>query len=341
MDAFLQFLFVFLPFLFATILAGRLIPYCRRLGMLAPVAGADARRLHAEPTPHGGGLALVLVMVPAMLLAIWAFDMPDATFLYAMTLASIPLALVGWLDDRHHLPEWLRLAVHLACVLVGVWFLPTMFDTVPMWLEKLILVLAWGWFVNLYNFLDGIDGHATTEAVFLAIGLILLGGALAPLAGIIAGACLGFLRVNWHPARIFLGDVGSTFLGFILGGLLLVAAEFDTWTLVWPLFTLTLVFSLDATTTVVRRIFEGHKPWVPHQTFWFQRAVKAGLTQNEVVRAALVLNILLLVISLITLVVGVPWLALPLGIILLAFIAQWIQKHEQMAAGAVGQSKEL
>lgn len=340
METFLQFSFVFMPFLFVTWFAGRLIGWCQRQGMVAPVAHDDVRRAHSVPTPHGGGLALVAGILPPALLAVWLFDLPHSTFLVVLCLASLPLAFVGWLDDRRHQPEWLRLTVHLGCVLVGVWFLPPMFDLFPLWLEKLILVLAWGWFVNLFNFLDGIDGHATTEAVVIAVGLILLGGALAPVAGIIAGACLGFLRVNWQPARIFLGDVGSTFLGFMLGGLLLVSATADTWTLIWPLFTITLVFSLDATATVIRRILQGHKPWVPHQTFWFQRAVKAGLTHSEVVRAALVINLALLVLAILMLLIGLPWLSPLFGVLMLIFVARWIQKHEHMATIATSKTKE-
>jgi UDP-N-acetylmuramyl pentapeptide phosphotransferase/UDP-N-acetylglucosamine-1-phosphate transferase len=190
------------------------------------------------------------------------------------------------------------------------------------------LLLAWGWFVNLYNFMDGADGLATTQAVFLGVGLALLAPAFAPIGLIIAAAAAGFLRVNAPRAKIFLGDVGSTWLGFILGGLLLVAAADNTWQVLWPLATIALVFCADATSTLMRRVAYGYRPWEPHKTFWFHRALALGLSHQGLLAAVFMLNMLLLGLALGGLYAGWPEVSFGAGVLLMAACAWYVRSIE-------------
>ena len=159
----------------------------------------------------------------------------------------------------------------------------------PPALDMAAAALLWVWFVNLYNFMDGIDGLAGSETAAIGIGLALFavvgtGGdpALAAPAAAIAAAAIGFLVWNWAPARIFLGDVGSVPLGYLLGFLLLATAARGYWkfALILPLY-----FLADATITLLRRLARGERVWLPHREHFYQQAVQRGLGHAAVVRA--------------------------------------------------------
>lgn len=319
-------LLVLAPFLLVGGLAPAMARWCLARGMVAHVTDRSA---HRTPLPQGGGALIVCVTVPFILLVVWWLDIPQKEFLTVLALASLPLALMGWLDDVKHRSPLLRLLVHVACVGLGVAFLPPLFDVVPLWVEKMVLILAWVWFVNLYNFMDGLDGLTASETIFLCFGVLLFVPALGPVAAILAGACFGFLRVNWYPARLILGDVGSTYLGFIMGGLLLVGLEQNTWALVYPLFTLTLVFSADSTYTLFKRMLQGHKPWVPHREFWFHRAARAGYNHVQVVGRTIFLNMGLLAIALSGYLAGAGAWTVVAGLFLMFWAAWRIMKMEK------------
>ncbi|PIZ30721.1 MAG: hypothetical protein COY40_03720 [Alphaproteobacteria bacterium CG_4_10_14_0_8_um_filter_53_9] len=332
-------LWLLLPFLLTMLCSPFAIRFCQQHGLLAE---DDGRRLHKNPTPHGGGLLLPLIGVPAMLLATHSGALGTGVesfklFISVMLVASLAVAFVGWWDDKHNIAPAIRLTVHLLAVGAGLACLPPLFDFMPLILEKLILLLAWGWFVNLYNFMDGADGLATSEGVAIGLGIALIVPSIAPLAGVIMGICLGFLRVNWSPARVFLGDVGSTWLGYTLGGLLFVALINDTWSVIWPLSTITLVFCLDATSTLIRRMAEGHKPWVPHNTFWFQRFLALGYKHSTLALAVTGLNALLLAVALVAYTAQASAFALPVGILLVASTAVWIRRKEKQKRNKSGQ----
>lgn len=317
---------ILIPFFMVAALGPRAVRFCRQQGLVVPI---DARRAHAKPTPHGGGILLVATIVPLGLLAVWGLGLAQPVLLTALLLASVPVAVVGWCDDKYQCPAWVRLGVHLMAVAVGLYFMPPLFDFVPVWAEKIILLLAWGWFVNLYNFMDGLDGLTTAQAIFLGAALAFLVPQLKLLGAIIAGAGMGFLRVNWSPAKVFMGDVGSTFLGYLLGGLLLLALVDHTTTMVYPIFTLTLVFSVDATYTLIKRLVQGHKPWVPHREFWFHRAAKLGFSHAQIVRRVVGLNLLLFIIVLVGLQYQLGPITLVFGLLLLLWPARAIQQMER------------
>ncbi|MDP9202989.1 MAG: glycosyltransferase family 4 protein [Gemmatimonadota bacterium] len=271
-------------------LANRLIDY------------PNERSSHSTPTPRGGGLAVVAVV---LMYVVWAglSGRISASMAIGFAGGGILVAIAGWLDDLKSMPMLPRLAFHF--VAAG-WTLAWLggFSAVRLGYATLFLgplgsvlaLIGLVWATNLFNFMDGIDGTAAVEALFVgtAGGLFLFrGGApgLGELALVIAASMLGFLRWNWAPAKIFLGDVGSGFLGFMLAAIAIAAENGKSVpVLVWSI--LAAVFIVDATVTLVRRFRKGL--WrQPHRTHAYQRAVQAGLTHSQVSLAVAVINLVL------------------------------------------------
>ena len=209
---------------------------------------------------------------------------------------------------------------------------PVFQGLLPLWLDRLLAALAWLWFVNLFNFMDGIDGIAGVESASLGVGLalvFLLSGLILPagLALLATAAALGFLLVNWHPARIFLGDVGSVPLGFLLGWLLLLAAAEGAWAaaLILPG-----VYWADATVTLLRRACRGERVWRAHREHFYQRAVQRGLRHDQVARRIALANAGLVLLALVSVLPSalpaaaslpaLPWLALAAALLLVALL---------------------
>jgi UDP-N-acetylmuramyl pentapeptide phosphotransferase/UDP-N-acetylglucosamine-1-phosphate transferase len=228
----------------------------------------NARSLHQSPVPRTGGIAILAGLTVSIGfggLQIWV---PLA--------AALALAVVSFLDDLYGMPTAVRLAAHVCAAGVVVWHLLS-----PINLAAFVaLVLAVAWIANLYNFMDGSDGLAGGMAVagFGAYGVAaLLAGdvALAVVCWSVCAASAAFLLYNFHPARIFLGDVGSIPLGFLAGALGLVGWRDDVWPLWFPL----LVFGPfigDATLTLVKRALRRERVWEAHREHYYQRLVRMG-----------------------------------------------------------------
>lgn len=314
-----------IPFIIVWFIAPIVPKLCVRWGLVAEIT---ERHAHKKPTPHGGGFILVPVIVILGLIAVWTLELPRPEFLTALLLSSTIIAAVGLYDDKYGLSAKWRLLIHLFAVSICLYFMPKLFLFWPVWLEKIIIVLAWGWFVNLYNFMDGLDGLATSQTVYIAIAMAILFAPFKPIFLIIAGACIAFLRINWMPAKVFLGDVGSTFFGYILGGLFMVIVADDTWRLVYPLATIPLVFTADATYTLIKRIAGGHKPWEPHREFWIHRAHKIGFSHSQVVNVVQVINLILFAIVILCLWYDLRIWALVLGLITVSIAAFCFKQFE-------------
>jgi UDP-N-acetylmuramyl pentapeptide phosphotransferase/UDP-N-acetylglucosamine-1-phosphate transferase len=252
------------------------------------------RSSHVVPTPRGGGLAVVPIIVLG-----WAASVvAGAAWPILLIPASIAglLAMLCWRDDLKSLPIRIRLPAQILAVGIGLACLPGAGQVFQGWLPPILdlalSALLWVWFVNLYNFMDGIDGLTGMETAVIGIGLAVIGmaigGAAPPL--VLAAAALGFLVFNWPPARLFLGDVGSVPLGFLLGYLLLDLASGGAWAaaLILPLY-----YLVDATVTLVRRMIRGEKFWTAHRQHFYQRAVQAGHGHGAVVLRILVANLAL------------------------------------------------
>jgi UDP-N-acetylmuramyl pentapeptide phosphotransferase/UDP-N-acetylglucosamine-1-phosphate transferase len=295
-------------------LTGRVRAWLARRAILdRPVA----RSAHSVPVPRGGGLALMPAILAAWLvLALLGQTTPASA---GIALLAAGLAIVSWLDDLRSLPAWLRLAAHLVAAVIGLAFLPgagVVFQgLVPPLLDRVATALLWVWFVNLFNFMDGIDGITGVETASVGIGVALVVLSVgddpdgsAVLALTLAAGMLAFLRWNWHPAQLFLGDVGSVPLGYMLGWLLLGLAAKGLWA---PALILPLYYLADATLTLGRRILRRERVWEAHRQHFYQRALGADGDHAAVARLVLAADALLIVLALLAL--AWPRLALTLA----------------------------
>lgn len=249
----------------------------------------NARSSHAVPVPRGGGIAVMAAVAVAWLTLAIA-DGADLARWLAPLAAALALAAISFVDDLRGLGAGLRLGVQAAAVGLGLWALDgrgALAAVAPPWVDLPLTAIGWVWFINLYNFMDGIDGITGTETASIGIGLAGLaaaGAAPGPVAGpalVLAAAAAGFLVWNWHPARIFLGDVGSVPLGYLLGLLLVIVAGSGPAGLAAALL-LPLVYLVDATFTLARRLLRGESPAQAHREHVYQRAVIAGASHSAV-----------------------------------------------------------
>jgi Fuc2NAc and GlcNAc transferase len=243
----------------------------------------NARSSHSVPTPRGGGVAIVLVFL-AVLLWLVVQGLVEPAAAYGLGGAGAFVAVLGFLDDHGHIAARWRLLGHFTA---AGWALFWLGGLAPLQVWGLQLDLGWAgyvlaafylvWLLNLYNFMDGIDGIASTEAICVCVGaaaLVWVGNGsvatwLLPL--VLAAAVAGFLFWNFPPARIFMGDAGSGFLGITLGVLSLQAAWVNPqWLWCWLI--LLGVFIVDATFTLLRRLLRGDKVYEAHRSHAYQYA---------------------------------------------------------------------
>ncbi len=262
----------------------------------------NPRSSHSYPMPRGGGLAIFLSFAAACF-GLWAFDLLDEKTTVTLLFAGGAIGMVGFLDDRWDLRARTRLAVHLAAAILVVSTLGGLpeaqlarWGMTAMWVGSIFTILVIVWGTNLFNFMDGIDGIAASEAIFFSVaGAWLnwadgdLGMSVALLS--VAAATLGFLAWNWPPARIFMGDVGSGFLGFMITALAVLASRRGGTPIeVWPI--LGGVFVVDATTTLVRRILRGDPFMQPHNTHAFQHLARRLHSHKRVTLIVIAVNVL-------------------------------------------------
>ncbi len=269
----------------------------------------NARSSHRVPTPRGGGVAIVAAVL-LLIGALVGLGLTPPAAAVALGGGGAAVALVGWLDDHGGVRAIYRAAVHFAAAAWALAWLGGL-PTVAVGTEKVALGLAGAllaavgivWATNFYNFMDGIDGLAGGEAVTTggAGGALLLAAGepgLAAAAFALAGAGAGFLVWNWAPARIFMGDVGSGFLGFSFATLAVASERAGAVPLlVWVL--LLGVFVFDATATLLRRAGGGERLHEAHRSHAYQRAVRAGLSHRRVCGTVIAMNLLLALLALV------------------------------------------
>ena len=290
-----------------------------------PMDHPNERSLHATPTPRIGGLG---IMAGVLVAAVWL----GGAGVLPVVLAAAALAGVSVLDDARGLPVRVRLLAHgvaaLGCLLalgLNGWVL-------------LPATLAVVWMTNLYNFMDGADGLAGGMAAigFGALALASWGGGapgLAAFCAAIAAAAVAFLRFNFPPARLFMGDVGSIPLGFLAAALGIAGSLQGVWPWLFPL----LVFSpfiLDASVTLARRALSGEKIWQAHRSHYYQRAVLLGASHRQLALAAYMLMLLSAALAFVLLFLpqySAGLLILSASMYLLIFLA--IDSRWRMSAG--------
>ncbi|UTW14249.1 MraY family glycosyltransferase [Marinobacterium rhizophilum] len=262
----------------------------------------NARSSHSLPTPRGGGLAIVLVTLAGL---VWLYrqGLMAGSVFTALAGAGVLVAAVGWFDDRGHVAARWRLLVHFVAAGWGLaWLggLPS-FELFGVVLEPGVPGFCLGllclvWLLNLYNFMDGIDGIAGVEVVSVCAGACWLGwlAGVAPVEllppALLAAASLGFLCWNWPPARIFMGDAGSGFIGLMLGLLSVLAAHqslllFAGWLI------LLAVFVCDASVTLLRRLVRGQHLAQAHCSHAYQQAARRCASHSAVTLSVLAINL--------------------------------------------------
>ena len=256
------------------------------------------RSSHTIPTPRGGGLVIAILGLVGYVIVASVFDAP---FSRGYFVGAILISVVSWLDDLYSLPFWSRLLVHFTAAIalvadLGYWTelaIPLTATDIPLgtYFGALVTVLWVVWFINAYNFMDGVDGIAALQAIVAFAAWALLGylfdqQGLMLFASLLACVSAGFLLHNWHPARIFMGDVGSAFLGFTLASLPLLAVPQSPMgntailpgaaaLILWP-------FVFDTFVTLIKRAFRKQKVWEAHREHIYQKMVIDGMKHSEV-----------------------------------------------------------
>ncbi len=259
------------------------------------VATVNERSSHTVPTPHGGGIAVSITWFIG-LIYLYINDQIDPALFYALIIGAV-IAVVGLIDDIVELSPKLRMIVFALVGAIGLYIIGGL-DTITFGLfnisnpiiTSIIAMLLILWYINLTNFIDGIDSYLAMKFIFLSVaGLIFFGGAHFAVLGV---SVLGFLYWNWHKAKIFMGDVGSTLLGYTIAIITIYYANIEASNL-WIWVTLYGVFWFDATVTLVRRLLNGEKPSVPHKKHAYQRLTQAGWSHSKVTLYATLLNLVL------------------------------------------------
>lgn len=281
-----------------------LTPAARRLALAQGLVDVpNARSSHRESTPRGGGAAIAVVTTAAVLVLALRGSLTTA-LCAAIAGGGLAVAMIGFADDHRPLPSSLRLIVHFGAAIWAVAWLgglpPLRFGDHVLnlgWTGHAIAVLGIVWVLNLFNFMDGIDGIAASEAVFVVVaGAWLTAGGLVVsdvgTAGLmLAAACGGFLLWNWPPAKIFLGDVGSGYLGYVIAVLALAAARTNPVAL-WVWLILGGAFFVDATITLMRRTLRGERVYEAHRNHAYQWLARRWRSHRRVTLALLILDLL-------------------------------------------------
>jgi UDP-N-acetylmuramyl pentapeptide phosphotransferase/UDP-N-acetylglucosamine-1-phosphate transferase len=271
------------------------------------LAQPNARSSHREPTPQGGGIAVIgatIVVIAGCVLA--GVDLNDLYRLGMVFCAAVLLTLVGATDDVRPLSAAPRLVLQIAAALLVVAAIPTELWVVhwlPFWLERGLMLLGMVWFINLVNFMDGIDWMSVAEIVPVTAGLSILGlmGELPRDATVVAagllGAVLGFAPFNRPVARLFLGDVGSLPIGLLLVWMLILLAAQGHFA---AAILLPLYYLADSTITLLQRLQRGAPIAEAHRDHFYQRAVDGGLGIYRVVGSVFAVNLVLVLLALIS-----------------------------------------
>jgi UDP-N-acetylmuramyl pentapeptide phosphotransferase/UDP-N-acetylglucosamine-1-phosphate transferase len=306
-------------------------PLLLRYAMALP----NARSSHKTPTPQGAGIGVVAATVAISALAALALDGIADRTLGIVLAAAVGIAIVGAVDDIKPLGVLPRLLLQVAAVAAILIAIPADARVVPMLpfsLERVLLGLGAVWFVNLTNFMDGIDWITAAETVPVTAFIALFGvfGATSPTETVVAlalcGAMLGFTPLNRPVAKMFLGDVGSLAIGLLVAWMLIALAGRGhlAAALLLPLY-----YLADATITLLLRLSRGEKVWVAHRTHFYQRATQNGFSVMEAVTRIFAVNVALGLLALSTLIrtgLAVQIVAVACGAMLVAWLLYTLAK---------------
>lgn len=302
------------------------------------LARPNARSSHSVPTPQGGGAAVIIAVITAVAVSASVFGAANVSSLFAIFAATILLALVGAYDDLRTMPVGPRLLMQAVAVGMVLATLPAEFHlvpTLPVWLERSLLLIGGLWFVNLVNFMDGLDWITVAEAVPVTAALALFGfySELSPGPTIVAlalcGAMIGFAPFNKPVAKLFLGDVGSLPIGLLMGWCLLQLAGHGH---LLAALLLPLYYLADATITLFRRLMRGEAVWIAHRSHFYQEATNNGFSVTQVVGEVFVLNIVLAALAAVTIWLKSPYvqgMTLLLGLSAVALVLSRFSRQRE------------
>lgn len=258
-----------------------------------------SRSAHNTPVPVGGGIVLVFIFMTAVVSLYLTERLSFPQFMSFM--GAFVIAAVGFVDDIKKLPIHWRIIPQLACSIWGIWWLDGIpdidffaFQVSSTWILNSLGVVALIWLVNLYNFMDGIDGIAASELAFVNVMSLLFvikfrDSGIFLLSLVSLGASCGFLIWNWSPAKLFLGDVGSGFIGYALGIMAVITLHLGVMT-VWTWLVLLAVFVVDTLVTLLRRVIAGNKWYQGHASHGYQKAAKRFSSHRKVTISVMLIN---------------------------------------------------
>ncbi|QMF21773.1 MULTISPECIES: glycosyltransferase family 4 protein [Citrobacter] len=266
----------------------------------------NQRSSHSVPTPRGGGVAIVLTLLAALVWLYFSNTLTVDCFL-GLFIPGLIVAVIGFLDDHGHIAARWRLLMHFLAAAIGLYFLGSFpiitlfgYDLSLSWIGMILGCFYLVWMLNLYNFMDGINGLASSEAITFAASSALLMvvnqytfalGSIYPLTLALAGAAAGFIIWNFPAAKIFMGDAGSGFLGITIGLMILHIAKADSHFFIAELCLLG-VFIVDATTTLFRRVVAGKKVYEAHASHGYQNLARKYGSHVPVTLMAIAVNLL-------------------------------------------------
>lgn len=282
--------------LISFLLTGLTMRFAATLGLLDV---PNERSSHLVPVPRGGGLAIVLAFATGVFVAA-SSGLVDGHMLAAMAGGAL-VALTGLVDDCRGVPAAWRVALHAVAAAWVLYWLggipPDLLPALPLLLVQVLALLGIVWLINLYNFMDGIDGLAGIETMTVCIGAVVLYACCVPvsntwiLPALLMAAASGFLFWNFPAARIFLGDTGSGFLGFMVAVLCIEAANLEP-ALFWAWMILLGVFIADSGVTLLRRLLRRQRLSVAHRNHAYQFAARKAGRHAQVTLAAGAINLL-------------------------------------------------
>ena len=260
------------------------------------------RSSHTIPTPRGGGISIVVTFLIGLIF-LWVIQLVGNESFIALSGAGVMVSVIGFIDDHAHIAARWRLLGHFSAASWLVFWLGGLpllilfgYSVDPGWAGNVMAVVALVWLLNLYNFMDGIDGIAGVEALSstLVAGLLFLfvfdNQDMASLNLLMFAAVIGFLVWNFPPAKIFMGDAGSGFLGLMLGGLALYGTHIEL-VMLWVWLILLGIFIVDATFTLLRRLLRGEKVYEAHRSHSYQYASRRYGSHLTVTLSVLFINL--------------------------------------------------
>lgn len=256
----------------------------------------NSRTLHQGAVPRGGGLVIAVTLaVTALVLGLQS----GRSTLLALAGLMLLWGALSWCDDKQDLSARVRFsaqAVFAALTIAAFGWVDQLFGTPIAWFGALLSFIGILWMTNLYNFMDGMDGLAASQSIIgaltLAFWFYMVGDTqLSILCVSVAGSCYGFLLWNWHPAKVFMGDVGSITLGAFFATMIIIGANRHGFAVI----SLMLIFSVfigDASVTILRRLRHGEKIWLAHRTHYYQRLANLGISHTVIVCGAIIIMLL-------------------------------------------------